>query len=107
LNPSLPENLQLDRNIAESLYGKKVLVGGIEGLSRFVSSSHDANALQLFGNAAGVVGVIPGKTMKFLVGKSREVFDDDGVLQVQMYYPHSRDNKETNIDVTRPSENNI
>jgi hypothetical protein len=84
LNPELPENLQLDRNIAESLHGKKVLVGGIEGLSRFVSSSHDANALQLFGNAAGVIGVIPGQTMKFLAGKSREVFDDDGVLQVAM-----------------------
>jgi hypothetical protein len=36
LNPDLPENLQLDQNIAESLYGKKVLVGGIEGLSRFI-----------------------------------------------------------------------
>lgn len=107
LNPSLPENTQLDKNIAELLYGKKVLVGGIEGLSRFVGLSHDANALQLFGNAAGVVGVIPGKTMKFLAGKSHEVFDDDGVLQVQMYYPHSRYNKETNIDVTEPSPNNI
>lgn len=109
LNPDLPENLQLDRNIAESLYGKKVLVGGIEGLSRFVSSSHDANALQLFGNAAGVIGVIPGQTMKFLAGKSREVFDDDGVLQVAMYYPHSRQktNGESNVDVTKPFENNI
>lgn len=109
LNPDLPENLQLDRNIAKSLYGKKVLVGGIEGLSRFVSSSHDANALQLFGNAAGVIGVIPGQTMKFLAGRSREVFDDDGVLQVAMYYPHSRQktNGESNVDVTRPFENNI
>lgn len=107
LNPSLSENVQLDKNIAETLYGKKVLVGGIEGLSRFVSSSHDSNALQLFGNAAGVVGVIPGTTMRFLAGKSREVFDDDGVLQVQMYYPHSRYNKETNIDVTEISANNI
>lgn len=107
LNPELPENLQLNQNIAESLYGKKVLVGGIEGLSRFVGSSHDANALQLFGNAAGVVGVIPGKTMKFLAGASREVFDDDGVLQVQMYYPHNRHGSETNIDVTELSENNI
>ncbi len=108
LNPDLPENLQLDRNIAESLYGKKVLVGGIEGLSRFVSSSHDANALQLFGNAAGVIGVIPGRTMKFLAGKSREVFDDDGVLQVAMYYPHSRNTDGgTNVDVTKPFENNI
>ena len=109
LNPELPENLQLDLNIAEELHGKKVLVGGIEGLSRFVGSSHDANALQLFGNAAGVVGIIPGQTMKFLAGKSHEVFDDEGVLQVQMYYPHSRQKpgSETNIDVTEPLENNI
>ena len=108
LNPDLPENQQLDRNIAESLRGKKVLVGGIEGLSRFVGSSRDSNALQLFGNAAGVIGVIPGKTMKFLAGKSREVFDDDGVLQVAMYYPHSRNSSHgTNVDVTQPFENNI
>jgi len=108
LNPDLPENFQLSQNIAEGLYGKKVLVGGIEGLSRFVGTSHDANALQLFGNAAGVFGVIPGKTMKFLAGKSREVFDDEGVLQVAMYYPHSRHQVNgLNIDVTEPSENNI
>jgi len=109
LNPDLPENLQLKSNIAESLYGKKVLVGGIEGLSRFVSSSHDANALQLFGNAAGVIGVIPGTTMKFLAGRSREVFDDGGVLQVAMYYPHSpqKPNGEYNVDVTELLANNI
>jgi 3-oxoacyl-[acyl-carrier-protein] synthase III len=109
LNPELPENSHLHQNIAESLYGKKVLVGGIEGLSRFVGSSHDTNALQLFGNAAGVLGVIPGKTMKFLAGKSREVFDDEGVLQVQMYYPHSRQKTDgsSNIDVTEPSAHNI
>ena len=109
LNPELPENSQLDTNIAESLYGKKVLVGGIEGLSRFVGSSHDANALQLFGNAAGVVGVIPGTTMKFIAGESREVFDDEGVLQVAMYYPHSPQKLDGgyNVDVTKPSENNI
>lgn len=109
LNPDLPENLQLDKNIADSLYGKKVLVGGIEGLSRFVGSSHDSNALQLFGNAAGVIGVIPGQTIKFLAGRSREVFDDGGVLQVAMYYPHSpqKTNGEYNVDVTRPFANNI
>jgi 3-oxoacyl-[acyl-carrier-protein] synthase III len=108
LNPDLPENTRLHHNIAKSLYGKKVLVGGIEGLSRFVGTSHDANALQLFGNAAGVVGVIPGQTMKFLAGKSREVFDDEGVLQVAMYYPHSRQSVDgLNVDVTEPSENNI
>jgi 3-oxoacyl-[acyl-carrier-protein] synthase III len=109
LNPDLPENKQLDQNIAESLYGKKVLVGGIEGLSRFIVSSHDPIALQMFGNAAGIVGVIPGQTMKFLAGKSREVFDDEGVLQVAMYYPHSKQaaDGETNIDVTEPLEHNI
>jgi 3-oxoacyl-[acyl-carrier-protein] synthase III len=109
LNPALPENKQLDQNIAESLYGKKVLVGGIEGLSRFIVSSHDPIALQMFGNAAGIVGVIPGQTMKFLAGRSREVFDDEGVLQVAMYYPHSKQATDggTNIDVTEPLQNNI
>jgi 3-oxoacyl-[acyl-carrier-protein] synthase III len=109
LNPELPENKQLDQNIAESLYGKKVLVGGIEGLSRFIVSSHDPIALQMFGNAAGIVGVIPGQTMKFLAGRSREVFDDEGVLQVAMYYPHSKQNPEgqSNIDVTEPLLHNI
>jgi 3-oxoacyl-[acyl-carrier-protein] synthase III len=108
LNPDLPENKRLHHNIARSLYGKKVLVGGIEGLSRFVGTSHDANALQLFGNAAGVVGVIPGQTMKFIAGQSREVFDEEGVLQVAMYYPHSRQPVNgLNVDVTEPSEHNI
>jgi hypothetical protein len=109
LNPELPENRQLGQNIAESIYGKKVLVGGIEGLSRFIGSSHDPIALQMFGNAAGVVGVIPGQTMRFLAGKSREVYDDEGVLQVAMYYPHSklRVDGGTNIDVTEPLEHNI
>ena len=88
LNPGLDYSKQF--NIAEELYGKKVLVGGIEGLSRFTSRAHDKNALQLFGNGAGVIGVIPGETMKFLVGKSHEAFDDEGVLAVKMYYPHSR-----------------
>jgi 3-oxoacyl-[acyl-carrier-protein] synthase III len=107
LNPDLPENKELSQNIAESLYGKKVLVGGIEGLSRFIVSSHDPIALQMFGNAAGIVGVIPGENMKFLAGRSREVFDDEGVLQVAMYYPHSKYREGTNIDVTQPFSNNI
>lgn len=88
LNPGLGYSGQV--NIAEELYGKRVLVGGIEGLSRFTSKVHDKNALQLFGNGAGVIGVIPGSSMKFLVGKSHEAFDDEGVLAVHMYYPHSR-----------------
>ena len=76
-------------NIAEELRGKKVLVGGIEGLSRLLSDSRDKNALQLFGNGAGVIGIVPGTTMKFLAGKSREVFDEEGLLEVRMFYPHS------------------
>jgi 3-oxoacyl-[acyl-carrier-protein] synthase III len=90
LNPELPENNESPWNLAKELLGRKVLVGGIEGLSRFITRSRDINALQLFGNGAGVIGVIPGKTMKFLVGKAREVFDEKGLLAVHMYYPRSR-----------------
>jgi len=109
LNPELPENKGLKQNIAEYLRGKKVLVGGIEGLSRFMNKTRDANALQLFGNAAGVIGVIPGLTMKFLAGRSREAFDDDGVLQVQMNYPHSvlKSESGTNVEVTQMNGHHI
>lgn len=89
LNPGLARNRGLDANIAEELYGKKVLLGGIEGLSRFTSRSRDRNALQLFANGAGIIGVIPGKTVNFLVGKDHEAFDEQGVLAVRMYYPHN------------------
>jgi len=109
LNPDLPENKGLSQNIAERLRGKKVLVGGIEGLSRFINLSHDANALQLFGNAAGVIGIIPDQTMKFLAGRSFESYDTEGVLQVQMNYPHSAQKSDGtwNIDVTQTSATNI
>jgi 3-oxoacyl-[acyl-carrier-protein] synthase III len=91
LNLAMNPDLGSDKvNFAKELHGKKVLVGGIEGLSRFISHAHDKNAMQLFGNGAGVIGVIPGNTMKFLVGKSHEAFDDEGVLAVHMDYPHSR-----------------
>lgn len=89
LNPNLAEAGQM--NVAEELAGKKVLVGGIEGLSRFTSHARDKNALQLFGNGAGVIGVVPGETMKLMVGKTFENFDEDGLLQVHMYYPHSKE----------------
>lgn len=109
LNPNLAIHQQINRNIAEELYGKKVLVGGIEGLSRFLLRSRDANALQLFGNGAGVIGVIPGETMEFLVGKTHEVFDERGVLAVHMYYPHSgtRSADQTMIEVSRAGQNII
>jgi 3-oxoacyl-[acyl-carrier-protein] synthase III len=47
--------------------------------------------------------------MKFLAGRSREVFDDEGVLQVAMYYPHSKQKTGggSNVDVTEPFANNI
>jgi 3-oxoacyl-[acyl-carrier-protein] synthase III len=85
LNPALSATGQV--NIAEALRSRKILVGGIEGLSRFTSRARDKSALQLFGNGAGVIGIIPGQTMKFLVGKSHEVFDEEGLLEVRMYYP--------------------
>ncbi len=90
LNPELIYNKLSRINLAELLQGKKVLVGGIEGLSRFVQKSFDKNAMQLFGNGAGIIGLIPGKSMEFLVGDTEEVYDEQGVLAVHMYYPHSR-----------------
>jgi 3-oxoacyl-[acyl-carrier-protein] synthase III len=109
LNPDLPENEHLSSNIADSVRGKKVLVGGIEGLSRFLDKTRDANALQLFGNAAAVIGVIPGLTMKFLAGRSREAFDEAGMLQVEMNYPHSARRIEggSNVEVTQTNGRNI
>jgi 3-oxoacyl-[acyl-carrier-protein] synthase III len=89
LNPELSADGHL--NIADELKGKKVLVGGIEALSRLTSHARDRNALQLFGNGAGVIGVVPGETMKFLTGKSHETYDEDGLLQLRMFYPHSRE----------------
>jgi 3-oxoacyl-[acyl-carrier-protein] synthase III len=90
LNPDLNYNKRSRFNLAKLLKGKKVLVGGVEGLSRFVQKSFDKNALQLFGNGAGIIGLIPGKSMEFLVGDTQEVYDEQGVLAVHMYYPHSR-----------------
>lgn len=106
LNPALTRKGQM--NIAEELKGKKVLVGGIEGLSRFTYHARDKNALQLFANAAGVIGVIPGETFKFLVGKDREAFDGEGVLAIRMYYPHSREKgKESLIEFTQEAPSHI
>lgn len=89
LNPELAPGGPLTESLANRLLGKKVLVGGIEGLSRVVKQTFDRQALQLFANGAGVFGVIPGRTMRFLAGGTREAFDDMGVLQVRMAYPHS------------------
>jgi len=96
-------------NIAEALYGKKVLVGGIEGLSRFTGRSRDKNALQLFGNGAGVIGVIPGKTMRLLVGKSHEAFDEEGLLAVHMFYPYtgSRQPGQSLVKVSQEAPNHV
>jgi 3-oxoacyl-[acyl-carrier-protein] synthase III len=109
LNPELYENKQTGINLAEELRGKKVLVGGIEGLSRFTGHSRDLNALQLFGNGAGIIGVIPGKNLQFLVGKSEEVFDEKGLLAVRMFYPHSHQRQEGKplVEVTRENDRHI
>jgi 3-oxoacyl-[acyl-carrier-protein] synthase III len=109
LNPSLPVDKQIGKNLAKVLEGKKVLLGGIEGLSRLLRTAGDKNAIQLFGNGAGIIGLIPGKTMKFLVGKSHEVYDEDGLLAFHMYYPHSKKHLEgqSMIEVTQPKKNFI
>ena len=109
LNPEQPINRQLPLNLAEELQGKKVLVGGIEGLSRFMRRARDAQALQLFGTGAGVIGVIPGRTVKFLVGGTHEVYDEEGLLQVRMSYPHSRSRAEgqSAVEVSQAGENHF
>jgi len=109
LNPELPIQRRLPLNLAEALYGKKVLVGGIEGLSRYMRYTRDIQALQLFGNGAGVIGVIPGRTIKFLVGGAHEVYDKEGLLQVRMFYPHSRTRVEgqSAIEVSQAGENHF
>jgi 3-oxoacyl-[acyl-carrier-protein] synthase III len=45
--------------------------------------------------------------MKFLVGQTREVFDEEGVLAVRMFYPHSGNRVEgqSMIEVTQPKPN--
>jgi 3-oxoacyl-[acyl-carrier-protein] synthase III len=96
-------------NIAQKLNGKKVLVGGIEGLSRILLNSKDRYALQLFGNGAGIIGLVPGENIKFLVGKTHEVYDQEGVLAMRMQYPHTghyEPNKPM-IEVLKSGETNI
>lgn len=65
--------------------------------------------MQFFGNGAGVIGIIPGETMEFLAGKTHEVYDEEGVLAVRMYYPHSRRQGEgqSNVEVTQAGEHHI
>lgn len=57
----------------------------------------------------GVVGVIPGESIKFLVGKSHENFDEEGLLEVRMNYPYSRDANSDNslINVDQDAPNHI
>jgi len=107
LNPALSSPGQF--NVADHLRGKKVLVGGIEGLSRLTCRSHDVNAIQLFGNGMGVIGLMPGTNMKFLVGKSYETFDEEGLLEVRMYYPYTRDSAADGslIEVTQDAADHI
>jgi len=109
LNPELTYNKQSAINLADRLSGSKVLVGGIEGLSRFIQKTNDKNALQLFGNGGGIIGLIPGQSMEFLVGKTQEVYDEQGVLAVQMNYPHSgqRVDGQSMVEITQVDQNHI
>jgi hypothetical protein len=47
--------------------------------------------------------------MRFLVGGSQEVYDEDGVLQVRMSYPHSRQRAEGEslIEISSPQDHSI
>lgn len=107
INPGLALPGQI--NVAEELAGKKVLVGGIEGLSRFTSHARDKNALQLFGNGMGLFGVVPGENMKLLAGRSHENYDEEGLLQVRMYYPHSKERAsgKSLLEVQQDTSNHI
>jgi 3-oxoacyl-[acyl-carrier-protein] synthase III len=109
LNPDMNLAGEINTNVAQELEGKKVLVGGIEGLSRFIRGSGDTNAMQFFGNGAGVIGIVPGESMDFLVGATHEAYDEEGVLAVHMYYPHSgqRNTDRTNIETTAAGQNHI
>jgi 3-oxoacyl-[acyl-carrier-protein] synthase III len=109
LNPALALEGKVSRNLAHELRGKKVLVGGIEALSRFIEFSGDVTALQLFANGAGIAGLIPGETMEFLVGRTHEVFDEAGVLAVRMEYPHAGRSLDghSNVDIQQVNPNHI
>jgi 3-oxoacyl-[acyl-carrier-protein] synthase III len=109
LNPDLDLGGELGTNVAQALSGKKVLVGGIEGLSRFIRGSGDINAMQFFGNGAGVIGIVPGESMEFLAGQTHEAYDEEGVLAVHMFYPHSRERHmdRTNIETSAAGKNHI
>lgn len=107
INPQLGETGGI--NIAEELQGKRVLFGGIEGLSRFTSHARDKNALQLFGNGMGAIGIVPGENINLLAGRSHENYDEEGLLQVRMYYPHSREIHpgKSLVEVSRPDASSI
>lgn len=71
------------------LQGKPVIIGGFEGLGRYVHESNDDNANQLFGNGAGMRLVTPGVTAKLLAYHSSDIGDPDGTMSLAMTYPHS------------------
>lgn len=69
-----------------NLQGKKVLIGGIENLSRGLIGTKDTQALQLFGNAGAVIGIVPGESLVPVVSRSATIYDEEGALQVAMAY---------------------
>jgi 3-oxoacyl-[acyl-carrier-protein] synthase III len=107
LNPMLHTGRLPGRNLSQELRGKKVLVGAVEGLSRVIKDTTDPYALQLFANGAAVLGLVPGKHLEFIAGSSSEVYDEEGLLQVRMTYPHSgcRDCDGSLLEVTQLGEN--
>src|SRR3989344_9394358 len=89
----------------DGLQGKKVLVGGVEALSRYLQATRDEMALQIFGNGGGVIGLVPGESMKLVVGRSADVGDLQGVLKARMNYPQSR--RQGLVEISQVGDNHL
>jgi len=75
------------------LYGKKVILGGLENLSRSLTGgdgtrpTKDTQALQLFANAVGFIGIVPGVSIQPIAVRSETKYDEKAALQVAVNYP--------------------
>ena len=78
----------------EKLKGKKVLLGAVENLSRglagggIVEPTKDTQALQLFGNGVGFIGIVPEVSLRPIVIRQggEDMYDKEGALQVAVNY---------------------
>jgi 3-oxoacyl-[acyl-carrier-protein] synthase III len=78
----------------ENLKGKKVLLGAVENLSRgltgggTVEPTKDTQALQLFANGVGFIGIVPEVSLHPIVVRQGDenMYDRQGALQVAVNY---------------------